>query len=592
MGRILLVISFQSTYVQSKTIHITNILKEKITMSETPEEDVNRQENAASLSRRNFLKGALVTTAAISGGGILQSCAPKVAATSSAVTPESASTPAAAATGACETDPIGSPLTIDASEIKETVTADVVIVGAGCSGITAALTACEAGLKTVVLQKGLAFMTHGWAFGAIGAKIQKDAGQDIDLTEALDQFKTYSGNKIDMRMVKVWAENSGETLDWIIEKTDKANLPASYPYTPHEKGSIGTGYSTAIFYTGGTTAALKILVDEATAKGVDFRYNTPGVQLVKNSDGRVTGVIAKNADNAYVQFDATKAVVLCTGDYGNNPEMVAKYSSWVKDIGNAYIPAYNTGDGHKMAVWAGAVLDSSPHAHMTHYDPSVLPEGDAGYSAIPWLWVNKDGIRFENEEIIYQFIGNGDLQQPGKFHWQIFDSKFADELPNMGAGLGRTVFTIPIDNPQAAIADGVKRKAILQADSLEALADLIGVPKESFLNTVSRYNELVKQGEDVDFGKPKERLTSLEKPPYYAAKRVPGVLTILGGAKVNPKLQVLDKDNNVIPGLYTAGNVSGGFFANDYPLTFGAVSTGRAATFGRVAVKNIVADEA
>jgi fumarate reductase flavoprotein subunit len=565
-------------------------------MNKKPEEEVTPKENSEGLSRRGFLKGALATTAVITSGGILQSCAPQVAPTNAVVpttaAAAAAATPGTAAASACDTDPIGTPITIAASDIKETITSDVVVVGAGCSGITAALTACEAGLKTVVLQKGAAFMTHGWAFGAIGAKIQKDAGQNINLTIAIDQFKTYSGNKIDTRMVQLWAENSGETMDWMIEKTDKANLKSSFPYTANDDGIMNLGYSTAIFYPGGTTAAIKILVDEATSKGVDFHYNTPGVQLVKSSDGKVTGVIAKNSDNAYVQFNANKAVILCTGDYGNNPEMVAKYASWVKDIGNAYVPRVNTGDGHKMAVWAGAIMDTSPHAHMTHYDPSVLPQGDAAYSAIPWLWVNKYGNRFENEEIIYQFIGNGDLQQPDKFHWEIFDSKFADELPNMGRGLGRTVFAITIDNPQSAIADGVKRGAILQADTLEKLADLMGISQENFLNTVNHYNDLVKQGVDSDYGKPKERLTSLEKPPYYAAKRVPGVLTVLGGVKVNQNLQVLDKDSKVIPGLYAAGNVSGGFFANDYPLTFGAVSCGRAVTFGRVAAKSVAAEKA
>jgi fumarate reductase flavoprotein subunit len=562
------------------------------------EQEVNstNDENKIGLNRRDFIKGAIVSTAAITGAGILSSCAPKTQTPiENPIEPTKGATAESTIESAttnvpCEIDPLAPPSPI--TDIKETITTDVVVVGAGCSGVSAALTACEMGLKTVVLQKNTAFMSHGWAFGAIGAKIQKDAGQDIDLNESLDQFKTYSGNKVDMQIVKLWAENSGEVLDWIIEKTDKAGLKASFPYTPHQAGSFGTGYSTAIFYPGGVIAALKILVDEAVAKGVDFHYNTPGEQLVKDSNGKVTGVIAKNADGNYVQFNANKGVILCTGDYGNNPEMVAKYSSWVKDIGNAYKPEDNTGDGHKMAVWAGAVMDTLPHAHMTHYDPSVLPEGDAAYSAIPWLWINKYGNRFENEEMIYQFIGNGDLQQPDKFHWQIFDSKFVEELPQMGAGLGRTVFAITIDNPEAAVADGVKRGAILQADTLDKLAEMMAVPAENFMNTVNRYNDIVKQGDDADYGKPKERLTSLEKAPFYAAKRVPGVLTILGGVKVNTKLQVLDKDKNVIPGLYAAGNVSGGFFANDYPLTFGAVSCGRAVTFGRLAAKNAAAESA
>ena len=168
-----------------------------------------------------------------------------------------------------------------------------------------------------------------------------------------------------------------------------------------------------------------------------------------------------------------------------------------------------------MALWAGAAMEEAPHAAEIHYDPAAIPEGDVAMTAVPWLWVNILGERFENEDIPYALIANGDLRQPGGMHWQIFDAKWPDEAP-MGEGLGRNMgLGQPMDE---AIANGT----VLKADTLDDLAREAKIPVETFKATVARHNQLARAGKDLDFGKAGERMTTLEKPPFYAVRRVPG----------------------------------------------------------------------
>lgn len=481
------------------------------------------------------------------------------------------------------------PPPISPNDIKEAVQAEVVVVGAGASGVCAALSAQQAGAKTVMLQKGAGVMTHGVGIGVIGSRLQKNAGVEIDDNALLNEIMLWSGNKPNFSLLKLWAERSGETMDWILDITEATGIKALLLQTPSGPSMNRAPCSIIIVGKGRPDMAMvgvaAAIVKNCVKAGVDIHYDTPAVQLIRERKGRVTGVIGRTKEGEYKRFNATKGVVLCTGDYSNDTEMVAKYASWAVGVANGYKPRSNTGDGHKMALWVGAAMEEAPHAPMIHYDPAVIPEGDAPMSGVPWLWVNILGERFENEDVPYPYIANGDLRQPGRMHWQIFDAKWHDELPKMGEGVGRSL--IFGKKPVAVQLDeAVDRGAVLKADTMEELARKAGIPVNAFKATVYRYNQLARAGKDLDFGKAGERMTTLEKSPFYAAKRVPGVLAIVGGIKVNNRLQALDTDSNVIPGLYAAGNVSGDFFAVDYPLIVGGISLGRAVTFGRVAGQN------
>jgi fumarate reductase flavoprotein subunit len=311
----------------------------------------------------------------------------------------------------------------------------------------------------------------------------------------------------------------------------------------------------------------KCLMENASKKGVVSYFRTRVKQLLRKRNGRVTGVIAQNAAGEYVQFNAAKAVVLCTGDYSNNTEMMAKYcpqSSYLASM----IPT-STGDGHMMALWIGAVMEPGPHTPMIH--------GPAGpLLSAAFLQVNLLGERFQNEDVPIQSNVNAVERQLNRTTWQVFDSKYPEEIPYRGIGLGKIIIATE------KIRQEVAKVAII-ANSIEELAVKMKLPVETFKATVKRYNELARLGKDLDFGKRRDRLSPVDRPPYYSGKSSYSLLAVLGGLNINANLQPLDKEWEVIPGIYLAGNTMGNRFAGDYPTMCPGLSHGMAIHHGRVA---------
>ena len=333
-----------------------------------------------------------------------------------------------------------------------------------------------------------------------------------------------------------------------------------------------------------------MLQKHAIGNGVTIQYQTRARQLVRGENGRVTAVIATDPDGSYVQYNARKAVILCTGDYGNNPRMMQQYCPLGADIAlenNIYMTRnedlrvapepLNTGDGYQMVMRIGGVMGPGPHAPMAH--ATAGPLGNA-----PFLRVNLNGERYENEDVTAQSIANSLNHQPRKKAWQIFDSKWQEELTHMGIGLGRFYsVTEKVRNDFETLA--------VRAETLDELAEKIGVPAKTFAATVARYNTMVKNGRDADFGKNPERLTPLTEPPYYAGLTKQEFLVVLGGLNANLKQQPLDADNKPIPGIYLAGNMIGNRFAIDYPVMCAGLSHGLAYVTGRLAGKYAAAEE-
>jgi fumarate reductase flavoprotein subunit len=184
-------------------------------------------------------------------------------------------------------------------------------------------------------------------------------------------------------------------------------------------------------------------------------------------------------------------------------------------------------------------------------------------------------------------MANSAQLQPGHKTWTIYDSTFAEDLPKMGTSFSRT--NAMSDRTQTSIDAALENGTLIKADTLDELAEKIGVPADALKATVARYNELAAKGSDDDFGKDGEMMTAIDTAPFYAAYNSLALLVVLGGLTVNEKLQVLDKDHKVIPGLYASGNTAGGFFANDYPVIVPGLSHSRAWTFGRIAGENAAA---
>jgi fumarate reductase flavoprotein subunit len=494
--------------------------------------------------------------------------------------------------------------TIPAEKIRETFTTDIVVLGAGTSGKAAALSASLAGARVIQLDRHTTFRWGGGHIAAIDSRVQKKLGIKVDKDDVCLQLMKYAGNYPDQRKIRLWAELSGETLDWVMDMTDKEGIQTKMYQWPRPAGfdlktEYYPEYPVCHWQTDGTSTklnhslALNVLEKYALKNGIEIRYQTRAIQLIRQENGRVTGVIALDKGGNFVQFNARKAVILCTGEYGNNPWMMEKYCAPAAEIAlksNIYMmqnddliaaaEPLNTGDGHQMAMRIGAVMEPGPHAPMAHMSWA----GPMGNN--PFLRVNLEGERYENEDVPAQSIANSVSRQPSKKAWQIFDSKWQEEMPRMGVGVGR------YSEMNEKLLENMRKATVFQADTIEELARKINVPVKTFKATIDRYNKMAEMGKDLDFGKRPDRLTTISKPPFHAGLSRQDFLIVMGGLNTNIRLQPLDADRKVIPGLYCAGNTVGNRFAVDYPTMCPGLSHGMAYVTGRLAGAYAAAEKA
>jgi len=472
--------------------------------------------------------------------------------------------------------------------------ADVVIVGAGIAGMVTAVSSAQAGARTVLIEKRATFTAHGAYNGAVNSRLQKALGIEIDKEELVAQLIRWAGAKVDQRLVRLWADKSGEAMDWLLEMAEAGGQSDIKVDTDilSSKDEFYREYPTAHLFPGRQGGLMKMLQNNAKTCNVEMRYQTRAVRVIREANGRITGVVVEIGTEKFGLFQAKRGVVLCTGGYSHDPEMVKEYCPWALGIDNWYTPPVDTGDGHKMGVWVGAAIDAVPHGTMIHpgFNPAGFPLNvPVSLMAVPFLSVNVHGERYMNEDVPMPYLSNAQLVQPGSLYWQVWDAKWPEDASRMGRTLGR--LREKPESAAQAIEKGVTLGAVITAPSIEQLAQKMEVPPAVFKATVKRYNQLAQIGKDLDFGKRPTRLSTLEKSPFYAVKRQPQLLTTVSGLKINTGLQVLDKDWKIIPGLYAAGNVSGGFFGDCYPFMAPGLSHGRALTFGRLAGLNAAASK-
>ncbi|MBN1569879.1 MAG: FAD-dependent oxidoreductase [Acidobacteria bacterium] len=527
------------------------------------------------LGRRGFLKGAIASgMAGIAASNPLTAAQHKKAGASEGCKP-SWETP---------------PPPIPPGEIKNTVTADVVVVGAGVAGVVTALSAAEGGAKVVVLEKLKKFSARGFDIAAVDSRVQRKMGIKIDVPQAIRELIKSGDKQVKEELYWIWTRNSGKVMDWILDQTEPEGLTAKmsasqykgptyfeYPVTHHILGGSHTK-------DGSFIDVMIILERNAKTKGVDFRYSTPGVRLMREGKGPVTGVIGGTAGN-YTRFIAGKGVVLATGDYGSDPEMLRHYCPIATYVdANVYTPlGANVGEGHKMGLWAGAAMQKGIHAPMIHSLGGAWPYF--------FLHVNKRGLRYQNEDLSCQAGCLGKMMQPDGIGWTLLDSNFTKYVPltlDIGGGFfwdhpGRNMGEewTP-DEDLATLEQNIKDGLAFRADTWDELATRMKVPADALKKTVARYNELVKKGVDEDFGKRKELLFPIEKPPFYAGLMKSALLATTSGLRIDTNCAVLDERDEPLGGLYAVGNVQGDMFAVDYPTVFPGLSHGRCVTFGRL----------
>ena len=552
----------------------------------------------ANLSRRSFISGtaAVASTAALAG--TVTSALADEAQESAAYTPSFMQAPAP----------------IDAADIKETVDADIVIIGSALSGLCACRAAVENGAKNiVVIEKADTWQCRSNQFGTIGGKIQEDLGIKIDRNAAVGQLMKECGYRPNQRILNLWADNSGEAFDWFLAPMEGKYVVEneSDPYDA-EEGHLSVrkthwpepdnSHTEDDFYpifsdcqiTLPTMAPwVEAIYNICVEAGVTFKFSTWARQLVReNNEGPVTGVICQDVDGNYSQVNASKAVLLATGDFAGNKDMMSYYVPWATRFASIFPnrdaagDPTNTGDGQCMGMWIGAKMEDGPLAPMTHH-----LGGPLGMDA--FLLTDVNGDRFVNEDVGGQPFQNQLSRLPKKTAWQVFDSEWPNQLQYMDCGHGNVSWFVDDDKvpggsygrnayiSQAMFDEAMASDAGVQADTIEELAEKMGVPVEEFCATIERYNELAKKGVDEDFGKRADRMFAIENPPFYGYKLTDTVLLVcMGGLETTVDFEVLDTNDDVIPGLYAVGNAQGGRFLVDYPLPCPGISHGMAMTHG------------
>lgn len=491
--------------------------------------------------------------------------------------------------------------------ITETVKADVVIVGGGISGLGTGARCTEKGLSVIVLEKYKGLVARGAHIASLNSPVMREKGVFIDKQKFAREWMRISGSRVNEEFLWLYINKSEEALQWLVDLGGEdvtALLYGGYYKGPDFTEYPGTHVivrkpgSTKYKYGGGAMLMCEILQNVILEGGNKIIRNTRAEQLEKDGSGRVVSVIAKGEDGKYRRFAGSRAVVLATGDIGGNPEMVEAFAPLGLKAGRNgyYPPGLNTGDGHKMAYWAGGVFEPASWALSLHL---------IGYSLYDFffLHVNRRGKRFMNEDTWVQAKAIRTLMQPeGEWAFSVFDSKWFREVGER-ISISGGQFTEPLgflygqswfseaNDVEKTIERYVQKGTCFKCDTIEELGQKMGVPVDVFKATVDRYNELYRLGRDLDFGKRSELLTSIDKPPYYALKYGPALLTVFGGMVTDIDMRILDKDSNPIPGLYAVGNIGGGFHGVDYPLLLNGNSHCRCLVQARAATDAIAGGE-
>ena len=524
-------------------------------------------------------------------------------------------------------DWLGKEPDIDETAITETVDTDILIVGAGNGGMFAAAYAAANGLNFRVIEQNANVQdTRHW-YGAVDSAAAKEAGEPAtDKAKLLSEISRYASGKCDQRVVKTWINESAAMHDfmrsiledkygWVCDFTS-----GSEAAWPAENAEHNTDYLFPVqehnYMASESASGLarnELLLQYIQELGYDVDFKTSLAKLEKNSEGRITGIIAQSTeDDHFIRYNANKGVLLACGGFPGNPYMMEQLDPLGTSVTTAcsYSPA-DKGYGIRTAVWAGANLDKEAAAML--FDRGVVAPGvDGGYvdsdtafggkafpgkirqynpGTQPFLKVNRNGERFANESCPYNDIVYAAAHQPGRVYAQICDANILEDAKRFHTiGCSAQTRNGGEKYIQGKMDEAIEAGALFKCDTLDELADKMGftgAAKDTFLATVERYNELYDKQNDEDFGKPAYRLSAIRTAPFYGCWLGASLLTTEQGIAINEKGQALDNNNQPMEGLYITGDMSGSFFANNYPCLMAGVAMGRTLTFAMKAVKQM-----
>ena len=556
------------------------------------------------LTRRNFLKGALAGGAMAGASAALASCAPQGSGEAASDSAASAMTAESYADTKWSFEIAPDPVSED--EIAETITHDIVIVGAGMAGLCTACAAAEKGADVIVFSASSKPISRGGSNHAVGSKYQKEKGIDYTPEAARKIVKaeqTAGTYFMDKKKWERWINNSAESIDWTIDLMEAKGLKTSLePGFPDPDGVIEIPPASHNFFNDeqpfgalyGAPLQVQAYADTFTDDfGGTIDYNVVAKYLIREDDnkGRVSAVVAQREDGSYVKYVANKAVVLATGDFSKNPDMMAKYCPFAwehfKDTLSTGEVDYDAelvysglmpGDGQKMGLWVGAAWQKCQP------NPPMINGGAAGpsHGVISNFWgINMDihGERYMNEVTNFAYGAMAVLQLPQKTAYSVWDKAYAyteEQWEPFGTCIDLVNGIVPatpeeeiaswdknVDDPSSGIGTGA---AYYRADTIEELlAQMEGIDVEAAKATIERYNKYAEQGLDEEFHVNPECLHPISTPPFYGAKITGATfLTVCGGLRTDEHMRVCDADDNPIEGLYNTGIMTGDFYANSY----------------------------
>lgn len=547
------------------------------------------------LTRRNFLVGAAGAVTAFGLAG----CAPQQN-TPTAETGPSSDTP----------NWLGEAPVYSDADVVATYDADVIVAGMGTSGIFAACSAVENGASCIAIDKADAgSLSNGIrdTLGALGSSEQIANNDNPDRHDVIAELSRQSNGYGDVRLFNVWADRSGETIDWYTERLGEAGRHFAHEvdekldlrFKPYDTGHT-VQWGEGAEDRNSMLFAVSVLYEYGKSKGLELHSNTAMKTLIVEND-RVVGLYAEGPEGI-VRYNAKNGVILCTGGYAANEEMMeALQPESLRLKGTDYIFPTNTGDGHKAAAWIGAALDDV-HASMI-FDRSCIKPDSTGTEGAALFWmgsqpfmkVDLTGNRFMNESGFYDNILHTSLGLPGQTYCTVWDANYHEDITRFEAHGCARLFP-HTNGTEVAVFDMATVDAmnegllgegyIAESDTIEGLAEALNLPVESFAASVKRYNELADKGIDEDFGKEPFRLSHMSTPPYRGVRQCGGyLLCTMDGIKISPDMHVLNKKGQPIEGLFAAGDCSGSYFGESYPNLLAGAAAGRSATFGRYAGK-------
>jgi succinate dehydrogenase/fumarate reductase flavoprotein subunit len=555
------------------------------------------------LTRRAFLKGAAVTGAAAALGGAA-ACSPAPAA--DAPPASGAAAPDGGAASGGETTATGSKVhawEMSPEPITDIVAEenfDIVVIGAGISGASAAYAATAAGASVALVEKFDTYTAHGNDICAVGSRLQEQEGIKIDKDLVTRLIYQWGQSEANYFLIKTFVERSGEVMDHYLDMADASGyvvvlntemtarsdwdtlddrfkqFRTAHKFTLPEGSSIPEQMWTTGYF-------IEMVLGDAEAKGAAIRYNTDAKQLVKDAD-KVVAVIVQDAEG-YKRLNVSRGVILATGGITDNDEMKSCFCpiSLRCDHSEYFPPGGNMGDGIVMGAQIGAQLSPCYPAPIIH--PVNLSVMGPGFDT-SWLSVNRDGMRYCCEVGWEPIVTNARMNTPGSVSWAIFDSHYAEHAQRQEPIKSQAFLEGLAEKVETEVESG----AFFKGETLAELAAAINVPADTLQKTVDRYNEMCDSGVDRDFGVPPRFLSSVKDGPFFAANVAAWLLALPYGLRCDQNSQVLDADDKPIGGLFAIGNVQGDFFANSYPVTLPGTSHGRGVVFGYLVGQALATD--